>query len=93
MKQMTLLEAKQTLREHGYKLLTEKDYNKEREALIEKVNKEMVPIIMNIVFKRSFGQDEFYNSLMEGYEKLKNIMDNKDWSKEEKAEMILDSFI
>lgn len=90
---MTLLEAKQTLREHGYELITEKDYTKEKEALIEKVNKEMVPIIMNIVFKRSFGEDEFYNKMMEGYEHLKNIMDNKQWSNEEKAEMILDSFI
>lgn len=90
---MTLLEAKRTLRNHGYKLLNERDYNKEKEALIEKVNNEMVPIIMNIVFKRSFGQDEFYNKMMEGYEHLKNIMDNKEWTKEQKAEMILDSFI
>lgn len=89
-KRQLLKESIQLLEKNGYEITAEAT-EKDREKLAKDVRKDLVPIMMEMIFKRSFGEEEFKYQIMEMYEPVSKIMNDKKLTKEEKAEMILDS--
>lgn len=49
--------------------------------------------MMEIIFKRSFGEEEFKHKIMECYLPVAKIMADKNLTKEQKAEAILDNWM
>lgn len=89
---MQLNEAISLLKEAGYKLEANVS-EKERERLAKDVREKIVPEMMEIIFKRSFGEDEFKYKIMECYLPVAKIMADTSLTKKEKAEAILDNWM
>ena len=89
---MRLDEALKILKENDYVVISEAT-EKDREKLAKDVRNKIVPEMMEIIFKRSFGEDEFKYKIMECYEPISKIMENDNLNLSQKAELILDSYM
>lgn len=89
---MLLTEALELLEKNGYKI-SDNAAEKERERLAKDIREQIVPTIMEIIFKRSFGEEEFKHKIMECYLPVAKIMADKSLTKEQKAKTILDNWM
>lgn len=89
---MLLTEALELLEKNGYKI-SDNATEKERERLAKDIREQIVSTIMEIIFKRSFGEEEFKHKIMECYLPVAKIMADKSLTKEQKAKAILDNWM
>ena len=89
---MLLTEALELLEKNGYEI-SDNATEKQRERLAKDIREQIVPVMMEIIFKRSFGEEEFKHKIMECYLPIAKIMADKNLTKEQKAEAILDNWI